>query len=135
PCAPSTSPAGSATQSVPRKPTRNSGTPPRPSRPSPGNRRSPYSRPASHNPRPQPEPARKEKPPRPPGPRTVEPRAFPATTRGIKPCPHSGSGTTKPDSKTDTEHESGNNPERRKHLKSVVLDPGPQRWPDLRQGR
>src|ERR1039457_4359702 len=41
--------------------------------------------------------------------------------RGTKPCPHSGSGTTKPDSKTDTEHESSNNPERRKHLKSLVL--------------
>ena len=51
----------------------------------------------------------------------MEPRAIPAATRGTKPWPHSGSGTTKPDSKTNTEHESGNNPECRKHLKSLVL--------------
>src|SRR5437762_553336 len=49
-----------ATQSAPRKPPRNFGTPPRPSRPLPGNRRSSYSRPASPESRPQPEPARKE---------------------------------------------------------------------------
>ena len=35
-----------ATHSAPRKPARNSGTPPRPRRPSPGNPRSPCSRPA-----------------------------------------------------------------------------------------
>jgi hypothetical protein len=38
-----------------------------------------YSRPASHNPRLKPEPHRKEKPRRPPGPRTVEPRAVTRT--------------------------------------------------------
>jgi len=54
----------------------------------------------------------------------VEPRAVPAATRGPKPCPHSRGGTTQPDSRTETEHDSGNNPERHKHLKSLVLRPG-----------
>jgi len=55
----------------------------------------------------------------------VEPRAIPAAARGAKPRPNSGGGTTKPDSKTDTDHESGNNLERHKHLKSLVLGTEP----------
>ena len=50
--------------------------------PSQGNPRSPCSHPASHNPPPEPEPARKEERPRPPGPRTVEPRARPPRHAG-----------------------------------------------------
>ena len=42
-----------------------------------------------------PEPVRKEEPPRPPGPRTVEPRAIPAATRGQKPCPHTTAAITR----------------------------------------
>ena len=58
-------------------------TPPRPSRPSPGNPRSPYSHPASPSRPPRPDPPGKEEPPRASaGPRTVEPRATPAATRG-----------------------------------------------------
>ena len=51
----------------------------------------------------------------------MEPRAIPAATRGLKSCPHSRGVPTQPDSKTETEHDNGNNPERRKHLKSLVL--------------
>lgn len=51
----------------------------------------------------------------------MEPRAIPAATRGTNPCPHSSGGTTKPDSKIGTEHQSGNTPEHHKHLKSLVL--------------
>jgi hypothetical protein len=61
---------------------RNSGTPPRPSRPSPGKPRSPYSRPAPGKPQPRRATARKEEPPRYPGPRTVEPRATPPRHAG-----------------------------------------------------
>ena len=70
-------------------------------------------------------PAGRRKPPRPPGPRTVEPRATPAATRGQKACPHSGDAITKTDSKTEKEHQAGNAPEPHKHLKSVVLRPDP----------
>ena len=55
----------------------------------------------------------------------MEPRATPAATRGLKPCPHSRAGTAQPDSKTETEHDNGNNPERHKHLKSLVLGTDP----------
>ncbi len=55
----------------------------------------------------------------------MEPRAIPAATRGPKPCPYFSGGTTKPDSKTGTEHHSGNTPEHHKHLKSLVLTPDP----------
>ena len=58
--------------------------------------------------------------PRPPGPRTVEPRARPAATRGPQPCPQTGNVTTKTDSRTDTEHEDRNT-QTTKHLKSLVL--------------
>jgi len=51
----------------------------------------------------------------------VEPRATPAATRGQEPCPCITTATTKTDSKTDTEQKSGNVPEYRKHLKSLVL--------------
>jgi hypothetical protein len=37
---------------------------------------------SGRRPQPQPEPGRKEEPPRPPGPRTVEPRVIPGATRG-----------------------------------------------------
>jgi hypothetical protein len=70
---------------------------------------------------PQPEPDRKEEQPRPPGPRTVEPRATPAATRGRKPRRQSGGAITETDSKTDTEHQGYNTLECRKYLKSLVL--------------
>jgi hypothetical protein len=46
---------------------------------------------------------------------------YPAATRGQEPCPCITIATTKTDSKTDTEQKSGNVPEYRKHLKSLVL--------------
>ena len=64
---------------------------------------------------------RKEGGTAPPGPRTVEPRARPAATRGPQPRPHAGTATTKTDSKADTEHKTGNDSAGYKHLKSVVL--------------
>ena len=65
--------------------------------------------------------ARKEEPPRPPGTRTVEPRARPAATRGPRPCPQTGNAATKTDSRTDKEHERRYTPESPRHLKSLVL--------------
>ena len=61
------------------------------------------------------------------GPRTVEPRATPAATRGSQPSPHRAATTTKPDFKTGTEHQNRNTPERHKHLKSLVLGAGAAR--------
>ncbi len=66
-------------------------------------------------------PVRKEEPPAQAGPRTVEPRAAPAATRGPNLCPHTGNATTKTDSRTETEHEHCYTSESLKHLKSVVL--------------
>ena len=92
-----------------------------PRRPSPGNPRSPSSPPASAS-SPPPDTGRQEGGTAPaPGPRTVEPRAGPAATRGSCPCPHGGDTTTKTDSRTRTEHERRYTPERPKHLKSLVL--------------
>ena len=79
---------------------RNSGTPPRPSRPSPGKPRSPYSRPAPGKPQPRRTTARKEEPPRYPGPRTVEPPRPRRDTRAeAMPARHPETG-----SKTSTGH-------------------------------
>jgi hypothetical protein len=53
----------------------------------PGNPRSPCSHPVPHSHRHNPNPAGRTSRPRPPGPRTVEPRAIPAATRGKKHAP------------------------------------------------
>ena len=60
-------------------------------------------------------PARKEEPPRPPGPRPVEPRARPAATRGQHLCPHAASTTTETDSMTETRHQECNYSAHPKH--------------------
>jgi hypothetical protein len=65
--------------------------------------------------------ARKEEPPRHPGPRTVEPRAAPAATRGPQPYQHITTEAMKTDSTAAKRHEDRNNPAQRKHLKSLVL--------------
>ena len=57
----------------------------------------------------------------------MEPRARPAATRGQQPGPDTASTTRKTGTRTDTEHEDHNTPNKRKHLKSLVL---PRRGPD-----
>src|SRR5208283_3703900 len=57
----------------------------------------------------------------PAGPRTVEPRAVPAATRGPQPCPDTAAAITKTDSETETEHQHQCTPVWHKRLKSVVL--------------
>jgi hypothetical protein len=120
-CTSSMPPDGSGTPDALRRHARNSPMPPRPSAPLPGNPRSPCSRPASASPPPRIQAARKEEPPRPPGPRTVEPRARPAATRGFRPYPLADSIAVKTDSRTHTEHKRYYTSERPKHLKSLVL--------------
>ncbi len=51
----------------------------------------------------------------------MEPRARPAATRGQQLCPDTASTTGKTGTKTGAEHEDHNTPNKRKHLKSVVL--------------
>jgi hypothetical protein len=51
----------------------------------------------------------------------VEPRARPAATRGQQPCPDTASTTGKTGTRIETEHEDHNTPNKRKHLKSLVL--------------
>src|SRR5208283_1338415 len=63
--------------------------------------------------------------PAPAGPRTVEPRAVPAATRGPQPCPDTAAAITKTDSETETEHQDQCTPVWHKRLKSVVLGPEP----------
>ena len=62
-----------------------------------------------------------------PGPRTVEPRASPAATRGPQPYPDTGNVITETDSRTDTEHQDRNTSGQPKHLKSLVLGREPPR--------
>src|SRR5208283_82784 len=68
--------------------------------------------------------------PAPAGPRTVEPRAVPAATRGPQPCPDTAAAITKTDSETETEHQDQCTPVWHKRLKSVVLisSPASGRW-------
>lgn len=54
-------------------------------------------------------------------PRTVEPRARPAATRGLKPCPQPDNTITKTDPGIESEHKVGNTPEHPKNLKYLVL--------------
>ena len=64
----------------------------------------------------------------------MEPRARPAATRGQQPSPDTASATGKTGTRTDTEHEDHNTPNKRKHLKSLVLGMG-ARWPKIEDRR
>jgi hypothetical protein len=61
---------------------------------------------------------------RPPGTRTVEPRARPVATGGHPPCPGTASATGKTGTRTDMGHEDHNTPNKRKYLKSLALGCG-----------
>jgi hypothetical protein len=63
----------------------------------------------------------------------VEPRARPAATRGQQPRPVTASATGKTGTRADTEHEDHNAPNKRKHLKSLVLSSQRGRCPLLWQ--
>ncbi len=93
-------------------------------RPSPGNPRSPYSRPASPSPPPGTGPARKEEPPRAGGAADRGTARHPRRDTRAETMPAHHAET---DSKTDTEHKTDNTPGSLKHLKSLVLASGPAR--------
>ena len=132
-CTPSICPDGSGTPGACRKHARNSCTPPRPRRPSPGNHRSPSSRPASASP-PARTRTRQEGGAAPPSGAADRGTArHPAATRGFRACPPTP--PRKQASSARTGHNHLNTPGNLKHLKSVVLGVSWRLWCQGGDGR